>query len=207
MATPTTAKPARVTKRRAETRARLLDAAFKVFADKGYGQVTIEDVCEAAGYSRGAFYSQFDSLEELFFILYGAWATQIAEQVSTAIESGDTITDLSSVVDRIVDTLLPERDWLVIKTDFLMYAARNPNLADRWSVHRAQLRAVIEESLGATSVELHWSIGTVTQAARAVISVYDGIGIQLLIEDDLEAARDWLRQLLNVVLERRAASG
>jgi AcrR family transcriptional regulator len=147
-------------------------------------------------------YSQFESLEELFFILYDAWATRIAEQVSTAIESGATITDLSGVVDRIVDTLLLERDWLVIKTDFLMYAARNPNLAHRWSVHRAQLRAVIEESLGASSIELHRSIGTVTEAARAVISVYDGIGIQLLLDDDLDAARDWLRQLLNVVLER-----
>ncbi len=202
MTSPSVAKPVRVTRRRGETRARLIDSAFQVFADKGYGHVTIEDVCEAAGYSRGAFYSQFESLEELFFILYDAWATRIAEQVSTAIERGDTITDLSGVVDRIVDTLLLERDWLVIKTDFLMYAARNPNLAHRWSVHRAQLRAVIEESLGASSIELHRSIGTVTEAARAVISVYDGIGIQLLLDDDLDAARDWLRQLLNVVLER-----
>jgi AcrR family transcriptional regulator len=202
MTSPSVAKPARVTKRRGETRARLIGAAFQVFADKGYGHVTIEDVCDAAGYSRGAFYSQFDSLDELFFILYDAWATRIAEQVSTAIASGDTITDLPGVVDRIVDTLLLERDWLVIKTDFLMYAARNPNLAQRWSIHRAQLRAVIEESLGATNVDLNGSIGSITESARAVISLYDGIGIQLLLDDDPAAARVWLRQLLNVVLER-----
>ncbi|WP_231991276.1 TetR family transcriptional regulator [Mycobacterium ulcerans] len=48
-----TATPARVTKRRAETRARLVDAAFRVFADKGFGHVRIEDVCAAAGYTRG----------------------------------------------------------------------------------------------------------------------------------------------------------
>lgn len=69
MTSPSVAKPVRVTRRRGETRARLIDSAFHVFADKGYGHVTIEDVCEAAGYSRGAFYSQFQSLEELFFIL------------------------------------------------------------------------------------------------------------------------------------------
>jgi hypothetical protein len=43
----------RVTKRRAETRANLIEAAFRVFADKGFGQVRIDDVCTAAGYTRG----------------------------------------------------------------------------------------------------------------------------------------------------------
>jgi AcrR family transcriptional regulator len=48
--------PTRVTRRRAETRARLLDAAFGVFATRGFGRASIEEVCEAAGYTRGAFY-------------------------------------------------------------------------------------------------------------------------------------------------------
>src|ERR1700682_2088740 len=99
-------KPVRVTKRRAETRARLIEAAFQVFADKGFGHVRIEDVCAAAGYTRGAFYSQFDSLEELFFVLYDEWAARVADQVRTATAAGDAVTDVPGVVERIVDTLL-----------------------------------------------------------------------------------------------------
>ncbi|MDT5193875.1 MAG: hypothetical protein QOH20_629, partial [Mycobacterium sp.] len=75
----------RVTKRRAETRANLMNAAFRVFADKGFGQVRIDDVCAAAGYTRGAFYSNFDSLDELFFALYDESARLIAGQVTDAI--------------------------------------------------------------------------------------------------------------------------
>ncbi len=51
--------PTRVTKRRAETRGRLMGAATTLFAEKGFGQVGIEQICEAAGYTRGAFYSNF----------------------------------------------------------------------------------------------------------------------------------------------------
>ncbi|MFD5460882.1 TetR family transcriptional regulator, partial [Streptomyces olivaceus] len=40
----------RVTRRRVRTRANLLDAAFEVFAAKGFGRVSIEEVCDAAGY-------------------------------------------------------------------------------------------------------------------------------------------------------------
>lgn len=198
----TEAKPVRVTKRRAETRARLIGAAFRVFAEKGYGQVTIEDVCEAAGYTRGAFYSQFDSLEELFFLLYDEWAARTAEQVRTAMEGTDAVTDLPGTVERIVDTLLLEREWLLIKFDFLLYCARHPELAHRWEVHRKQLREDIEERLIASGIGFHQSIDSVTETARAIIAAYDGVSVQLLLDGDQTAAHAWLLKLMSVVLTR-----
>ena len=56
----------RPTRRRAETRSRLLRAALEVFSEKGFGRTTVDDVCARAGYTRGAFYSNFVSLDELF---------------------------------------------------------------------------------------------------------------------------------------------
>src|ERR1700690_4472568 len=79
--------PVRVTRRRAETRARLLDAAFSVFATKGFGRTSIEDVCTAAGFTRGAFYSNFDTLDELFYALYQQRAEAIAAEVAAALEA------------------------------------------------------------------------------------------------------------------------
>ena len=76
--------PARVTRRRPETRGRLLDAAFGVFATRGFGRASIEEVCEAAGYTRGAFYSNFDTLDELFFALYTERSELLARQVAAA---------------------------------------------------------------------------------------------------------------------------
>lgn len=200
MTSPNIPKPPRVTKRRAETRGRLIDAAVEVFADKGYGQVTIKDVCDAAGYTRGAFYSQFENLEELLFVIYHQWTARIADQVRMALEDGDPVNDLPRIVTSIVETLLVERDWLLIKVDLLSVAARNPELAHRWSIHRGKLRLVIEELLASRGIELHESVGTVSDAARAIIALYDGLGTQLLIERDEGAARAWLTHLLNLVL-------
>lgn len=200
MTSASTAKATRVTKRRAETRGRLIDAAVDVFAEKGYGQVTIKDVCTAAGYTRGAFYSQFESLEELLFVIYHQWTAQIAQQVRSAVEAGDPVNDLAAIIARIVETLLLERDWLVIKVDLLAVAARNPELAQRWSVHRGKLRMTIEELLTARGVEPHESIGSVTDTAQAIIALYDGLATQLLLENDDGAARARLIQLLNMVL-------
>ena len=202
-----TVKPARVTKRRAETRARLLDAAYRVFADKGFGRTRIEDVCSAAGYTRGAFYSQFDSLDELFFSLYDERALLITEQVGNALADVDGADSIEAALDRVAATLLLDRDWLLIKTDFLMHAARNPVVAKRLLHHRGELRAAIEQRLAATAAALDdlavdppWLLGTVADAARAVVAAYDGVTVQLLLDNDTAAARDWLSQLLTALL-------
>jgi AcrR family transcriptional regulator len=189
----------RVTKRRAETRARLLDAAFRVFAAKGFGAARIEDVCEAAGYTRGAFYSNFSTLDELFFALYDERAAIIAAQVTEAL-TADAGEQVAPVIARTAATLLLDRDWLLVKTDFLLHAARHPEVATRLAAHRALWRAAIESRLW--SVHERLPTPDVSWAARAVVAAYDGVTVQLLLDGDLPAARAWLTELLTALLVR-----
>jgi AcrR family transcriptional regulator len=197
----------RVTKRRAETRARLLEAAFRVFAAKGYGPARIDDVCAEAGYTRGAFYSNFGSLDELFFALYDERAALIAAQVTEALTADDPTPiepSIHAVIARTAATLLLDRDWLLVKTDFLLYAARHPDVATRLAAHRSQLRAAIETRLGAAHGRLALPPGMadVPAAARAVVAAYDGVTMQLLLDGDVPGARAWLTQLLTALLVR-----
>lgn len=192
----------RVTKRRVRTRANLLDAAFAVFAAKGFGRVSIEEVCEAAGYSRGAFYSNFDSLDELFFALYQQRAELIAEQVTGALALDGPGLDVPAAVDRVTEVLLLDRDWLLVKTDFLVHAARAPEVARTLLEHRARLRRAIAARLARTQghAELPAVLVDAEGAAHAVVAAYDGVTVQLLLDGDLERARGWLRQLLTALL-------
>jgi AcrR family transcriptional regulator len=54
---------------RDQTTQRLLDAAQKLIAKKGLAAASVEDIAAAAGYSRGAFYSNFNSKADLFIEL------------------------------------------------------------------------------------------------------------------------------------------
>jgi AcrR family transcriptional regulator len=54
---------------REQTRQRLLDAAAALLAKKGLGTVSVEDIARHAGYTRGAFYSNFKSKTDLFIEL------------------------------------------------------------------------------------------------------------------------------------------
>ncbi|MEV0483740.1 helix-turn-helix domain-containing protein [Streptomyces sp. NPDC050508] len=188
----------RVTRRRVRTRANLLDAAFVVFAAKGFGRVSIEEVCEAAGYSRGAFYSNFDSLDGLFFALYQERADLIAEQVAGALALDGPDLDVPAAVDRVTDVLLLDLDWLLVKTDFLVHAARDTAVAQTLLGHRARLRGAIAHRLA--RAELPAVLGDLDTAAYAVVAAYDGVTTQLLLDKDVEHARVWLKQLLTALL-------
>ncbi|MEV5875215.1 TetR/AcrR family transcriptional regulator [Streptomyces sp. NPDC052101] len=193
----------RVTRRRAQTRANLLDAAFAVFAAKGFGRVSIEEVCEAAGYSRGAFYSNFATLDELFFALYQDRADLIAAQVADALaQEGGPDLDVPASVDRVAEVLLLDVDWLLVKTDFLVHAAREPEVARALLDHRARLREAIADRLSRARghTALPALLGDVDGAAHAVVAAYDGVTTQLLLDKDVDAARTWLKQLLTALL-------
>ena len=192
----------RVTRRRVRTRANLLDAAFAVFAAKGFGRVSIEEVCEAAGYSRGAFYSNFDSLDELFFALYQQRADLIADQVSGALALDGPDLDVPAAVDRVTEVLLLDLDWLLVKTDFLVHAARDPQVAGTLLEHRSRLRRAVADRLARAQglAQLPAVLGDIDGAAHAVVAAYDGVTTQLLLDKDVDSARGWLKQLLTALL-------
>ncbi|MHB8241077.1 MAG: TetR/AcrR family transcriptional regulator [Solirubrobacteraceae bacterium] len=69
--------------RKAETRARLLEAAASVYARRGFNGATLEEVAAEAGFTKGAVYAHFGSKENLLLALMEEHLTQqVAQQVA-----------------------------------------------------------------------------------------------------------------------------
>ncbi len=58
-------------KRGQETREHIKRCACPLFAEKGFKQVTMKDVCEAAGVSRGGLYCHYESTRQIFQEIIG----------------------------------------------------------------------------------------------------------------------------------------
>ena len=61
-------------KRKAETRSLLVEAGLKVFADRGFDLATLDDVADAAGFTKGAIYRQFPSKGAFLLGLFEQYA-------------------------------------------------------------------------------------------------------------------------------------
>lgn len=89
--------------RRAQTQARILAAAIRVFTTRGRYGLVIEDFIRAAGISRGTFYNYFRSVDELF----EAASRWLEDDLMVSIET--ELTPLTDPVDRLATGV---RLWL-----------------------------------------------------------------------------------------------
>ena len=197
---------------RANTRARLLEAAYRVFAEKGFAASTIEDVCEAAGFTRGAFYSNFASMNELFFALWrhrnDAFVARLADIAAAARDEPRSADRLLEAMTTTVDD--ESRTWFLVNTDFLLHALRHPELAAELAVHRRRLRqrlgTLVADHLDRRGRHLAPGIGA-DLAARLVLAVSEGGLHQVLVEPDDADARRLRGLLVDGLLERFTEPG
>lgn len=187
---------------KANTRARLLEAAFTVFAERGFQAATVEQICEAAGFTRGAFYSNFSSKDELFFALWSDRATRILADLERL---AGRLTDAPHRVEEIVDDMVRgvtgDRQWFLISTEFLLYAVRHreaaTTLADQRRALRVGLGRVVERVLTARGSE---PLGDrdLDREARHLVAAIEGCQHQIWVEPDALADGD-----LQVTMVRR----
>lgn len=181
-----------MTRRRVETRQRLLDAAFSVFAAKGFGRTRIDDICQASGYTKGAFYSNFGTLDELFLALYREQSREFAEHTVRFL-AADLFDSVEVTIQAWAQGLPIDRDWLLINTDFVLYAARRPEVQLELATERSQMREeftrMLADHIGDRVPELPASLPTPADMARALVTVYDGAISQLILDMDEAAVR------------------
>ncbi|MBV9613051.1 MAG: TetR/AcrR family transcriptional regulator [Acidobacteriaceae bacterium] len=122
------ARPNKHQQRTEETRRRLLKAALQVFARDGFEAARIEDISTAAGHTRGAFYANFESKEDVFFALLeqqiGKHLTKLQrlfECCPTA--EGRLVALREYYVERITD-----RPWVLLILEFKLFALRHRRL-------------------------------------------------------------------------------
>ena len=70
-------------------RERLLTAMVRAVAERGYDNVSIADVVQAAGVSRSAFYEEFANKDDCMFAAYDAMVEELIRRISTAFSADD----------------------------------------------------------------------------------------------------------------------
>lgn len=190
----------RVTKRRGETRRRLLDAALEVFAEQGFGASTVEQVCDRAGYTRGAFYSNFVSLDELFLAMWEQRSERMLADLRDQLTEAPEASSLEAAIGRVLAVIPVDDTWFRVTAEFTAHALRNPALrrvvAAREEAILATIMPILESALSAAGLRI-----TDRRAlGMALVAVHDGTAVQCLMEPDDKAVWAARQQLfVNVV--------
>jgi AcrR family transcriptional regulator len=171
---------------RAETRRRVLDAAADVFAERGYDAATLDDVAEAAGFSKGAVYSNFAGKRELFLALMQDRVEGRIEQVRHAGERlGEPEGKVASAAGELEGLIGTDADWHLLFVEFWTRAVRDPELRAELVQRRRPMRDLIarflEEQAAALGRELP---APADQLAVIVLALSNGLAIERLADPE-----------------------
>jgi len=135
--------------KQAETRSSLLSSAAKLFCRHGLDGASVEEVAQDAGYTKGAFYSNFKSKEDLFLVMlderFGEQLDRIEQQLSGAEEPGE---EARHAAEDFISSFRGEEEWKRLYFEFVAYAMRNEEfreeLATRHRAMRSRLAKIYE---------------------------------------------------------------
>ena len=166
-----------LTETRHESKTRLLDAALQVIRAKGYSATRVEDICEAAGLTKGSFFHHFDSKEALALAAANYWieGTSAVFAAAPYHDHADALDRLLAYVDFRKALLVGElKDFTcLVGTMVQEVYATHPSLreaSDRSiSKHAATLVPDIEEAMRERGVHGDWTAESLALYTQATI--------------------------------------
>jgi AcrR family transcriptional regulator len=199
-------KPPRIRPTRGEVRDRIMDAAAKVFAAEGFAGATIDAIGQAAGFTKGAVYSNFGSKDELFLALLDREFELRGQQIATALESGcDVATAAQSLSRSVLDSVHDHADYYVLFVEYWLRAVRDPDLRARLIARRRAAAAEQADNFAHSSTTVP-SGRPLAELAQLVVTMNLGIAMEEVLQPGT-IHQDLLAQLITALLESVAVRG
>ncbi|MGP8060927.1 MAG: TetR/AcrR family transcriptional regulator [Acidimicrobiales bacterium] len=184
---PASLEPLTPERRRLQTRRHLLAAAAQVFGERGFHGATLEQVAAAAGFTKGAVYSNFESKEDLFLALAEEHVNEVLERVramvgASEVSPSDRLEDFTELA---IESFAGEQDSTALYLEFWLYALRHPEARQRLgAIERAQASAI--EAIVNDQRDRHSSTGGEDSAtvARLILALFHGIGVVGLFDPE-----------------------
>jgi AcrR family transcriptional regulator len=182
---------------RDDTCEKLFEAAARVFEEQGIGGASIETIAAAAGFSRGAFYSNFKSKDELIIAMLEEHVEQSIRRNLDLLarhKSPSDYIDALKSMDRSLQDPLGRSPLLHMEMILFVARAakRRPELAKRLRARRKLVADIVETTLknsGKTrSVDPAW-------AGAILLAMEDGFRLHRLIDPETTPADSFLRAI------------
>jgi TetR/AcrR family transcriptional regulator, transcriptional repressor for nem operon len=198
-----------------ESKLRLLDAALGVIRAKGYSATRIEDVCDAAGLTKGSFFHHFKSKEDLALAAAGHFAAMADDRFASAPyqSATDPLARLLGYVDfriAILQGALPDYTCLLgtmVQEAYDTHPAIREACNAHISAHAAAVAKVIAQAKRSYAPKAPWSADSLALHIQAVIQ---GAFILAKARQGPQVAADCLRHLrryLETLFVRPAMKG
>lgn len=161
---------------REQTRQRLLDAAAVVIAKKGLTATSVEDITAQAGYTRGAFYSNFKSKTDMFMDLLWIDQQNMQQDLQKLLDADLSVEDLQKQLTLFYAQCYRDDSNYVMWAEARLHALRDAKFRQRMNASCLEKRDMIAYFIEQFCKRMKLSLpGPAADYALATIALMDGM--------------------------------
>lgn len=208
-------RPTKQNPERGDARTRLLEAARDVIRSQGFAATTVDDLCKAAGVTKGAFFHHFENKEALGVAAAAYWAETTSAFFAEAPyhDFDDPLDRLLAYVDfrkDIIEGELAEFTCLVGTMTQEVYDT-SPVIRDACAAsifgHAGTLEPDIEAAMKARGIEAAGTPASLAAHTQAVLQgafiLAKATGDRAIARDSVDHLRRYIEMLFEVSRERK----
>lgn len=179
-------KPLTRREKQRHTRSCLLHAASRLFSQRGLEGASVDEIAQLAGYTKGAFYANFKSKEELFLVMLDERFSQELQRLDRALAGTDD--PLHEALTAAADFIhfAADEQWPKLYFQFVAHAARDEDFRQELATRQQAMRERL------TEIFARWKADTDSQApmpleqiTAMIYCMADGFLVDRMIEPSL----------------------
>jgi AcrR family transcriptional regulator len=188
-----------------ETRARIMDAAVRKFAVEGYDAASVDDICNEAGVSKGAFYHHYPSKQAIFLALMQGWLEMIELGIHTTRKKNVPDT-LLAITNLLPGVFAAAEDRLPMFLEFWLRASREEKIwkavIDPYRYYRDLFAGLVKEGISEGSLKPV----DAQMAAQVIVSLAVGLVLQGVLDPHGANWEKSARESMKILLDGIATS-
>ncbi len=159
-----------------ERQAQILEAASRIFAEKGLSDARMEDIASACGLSKGTVYLYYKNKDDLIEGLLHALFSQLLTHLQTLLTQNTlSVTErLMSYVEGTITLMEADGSMMNIAYEFYAIASRRSTIRDYLAGYFAEYRRVLQDLFAQGVASGEYAQIDISQTAITLIALLEG---------------------------------
>jgi AcrR family transcriptional regulator len=165
-------------------RAEIIEATFFCIALKGYSNITMQDIADSAGVSKGVIHYYFRNKEELFLSVFEKLIGDLDAHIACRVEQVETPPEqIRAIIAAVFEKIRGNKKFQIVLLDFWAHSTRNATLKRANSGQYGRYRHITKKIIADGIKQGHFRKCDPSQVASALIGLIEGLLIQWVADE------------------------